>query len=273
MLKFLDTFFTVGVSSTIISFLLRLLLQIIIILVGSQIIKLLCKFLNKTMTKAKAETGVVQFVVSFVKVSLYILLGFMVATKLGVDTATVVALLGSAGVAIGLAVQGSLANLAGGVLILLTKPFVVGDYIMENAGKLEGEVVEIAIFYTKLKTPDQHIVVLPNGNLANNSLVNFSSVKTRRLDIHLGISYKADLKKAKEVLLQVLENEPSCCKDMETLVVVNDLKDSSVELIVRCYTLNEEYWATRFHLTEACKSALDEAEIEIPFPQLSVHVN
>lgn len=265
-------FLTTGFSGEVVSLIVRVLVEVLIFLVGTQVIKIIRKIISKGMNKAHAEKGVTQFVDSFVKVGLYILLVFMIATNLGLDAATVVAVLGSAGVAIGLAIQGSLSNLAGGVLILLTKPFVVGDYIVENGGKMEGEVVEIQIFYTKLKTPDQHIVILPNGSLANNSIMNFSAIRTRRVDVQVSIAYTADLKKAKEVLLDVLENDPASCKDLDRVVYVNDMKDSSVELGVRCFVLNADYWTAMWRIRENCKLALDENGIEIPYPQMDVHM-
>lgn len=251
---------------------IRILLVCILFFAGTKIIKLVRKILRKSMERAQVETGVVQFVESFVKAALYVLLVFFLASQLGVDAASIVALLGSAGVAIGLAIQGSLSNLAGGVLILLLKPFKVGDYIIESVSNLEGVVTEIQIFYTKLRTGDNRIVILPNGNLANNSLVNVTSEKDRRLDIKIGVSYDADLKKAKEVLLNVLKQEGSVIPEKECLVFVEELADSSVIIGLRCYLESIDYWNARCRIMENCKYALDEAKISIPFPQLDVHL-
>lgn len=250
----------------------RVLLALLIFLIGGQLIKLVRKIIRKSMERAHAETGAVQFVDSFVKAALYVVLVFFIASFLGADAASIVALLGSAGVAIGLAVQGSLSNLAGGVLILLLKPFKVGDYIIENAGKQEGTVSEIQIFYTKLLTPDNRVIVLPNGTLANNSLVNVTAAKHRRLDITVSISYDSDIRKAKEVLQKVLETDMAVKKDMEMRVFVNELAASSVDLGVRCWLENTDYWEGKWRITENCKYALDEAGITIPFPQLDVHL-
>lgn len=250
----------------------RVLLALLIFLIGGQLIKLVRKIIRKSMERAHAETGAIQFVDSFVKAALYVVLVFFIASFLGADAASIVALLGSAGVAIGLAVQGSLSNLAGGVLILLLKPFKVGDYIIENAGKQEGTVSEIQIFYTKLLTPDNRVIVLPNGALANNSLVNVTAAKHRRLDITVSISYDSDIRKAKEVLQKVLETDMAVEKDMEMRVFVNELAASSVDLGVRCWLENADYWEGKWRITENCKYALDEAGITIPFPQLDVHL-
>lgn len=251
---------------------IRILLAVIFFFVGVQLIKLIRKIVVKTMKRADAETGAVQFVDSFVKAALYVLLVFMLAAHFGVDAASIVALLGSAGVAIGLAVQGSLSNLAGGVLILILKPFKVGDYIIEGVSNMEGTVSEIQIFYTKLVTGDNKVIVLPNGNLANNSLVNVTAAKCRRLDILIGISYDADIKKAKEALEQVLVDEPKVLADKDRRVVVDELADSCVKLLVRCWFLNEDYWDGKWRITEGCKYALDNAGIEMSYPQMDVHV-
>lgn len=250
----------------------RVLLALLAFIIGVQLIRLIRKIVKKSMTRAGAETGAVQFVDSFIKAALYVLLVLMIASSFGVEAASIVAVLGSAGVAIGLAVQGSLSNLAGGVLILLLKPFRVGDYIQESATGYEGTVKEIQIFYTRLLTPDNKAVILPNGQLANNSIVN-ASQKDRRMDIVVGISYKADLKQAKEVLEAVLREDEAVLKDKDMLVFVSELGSSSVNLGVRCWFRQEDFWSGKWRVTENCKLALDAAGIEIPYNQLDVHVN
>lgn len=250
---------------------IRVLLAMLAFIIGVQLIKLIRKIVKKSMTRAGAETGAVQFVDSFIKAALYVLLVLMIASSFGVDAASIVAVLGSAGVAIGLAVQGSLSNLAGGVLILLLKPFRVGDYIQESTTGYEGTVTEIQIFYTKLLTPDNKAVILPNGQLANNSIVN-ASQKDRRMDIVVGVSYKADLKRAKEVLETVLREDEAVLKDKDVLVFVSELGSSSVNLGVRCWFRREDFWTGKWRVTENCKLALDAAGIEIPYNQLDVHL-
>ncbi len=250
---------------------LRILLALVMFLLGMQVIKLVRRIVKKSLTRGKVDVGVRQFMDSFVKAVLYILLIFMIARGFDVDAASVVALLGSAGVAIGLAVQGSLSNLAGGVLILILKPFLVGDYIIDAGGK-EGTVTEIQLFYTKLLTPDNRTVILPNGALANGSLVNITTDKYRRCDISVGISYNSDIGVAREALMKLLAGDEAVLKDREMLVVVDSLGDSAVELIVRCWFTNEEYWDGRYRLTEGIKYALDRAGIQIPYPQMDVHM-
>ncbi len=250
---------------------LRIVLALVVFLLGVQVIKLVRKLVKKSLVRGKVDVGVRQFTDSFLKTVLYILLIFMIAGGFGVDAASVVALLGSAGVAIGLAVQGSLSNLAGGVLILILKPFLVGDYIIDEGGK-EGTVAEIQLFYTKLLTPDNRTVVLPNGTLANGSLVNITTDKYRRCDISVGISYGSDIRVAREALMDLLSGDSAVLKDREMRVVVDSLGDSAIQLIIRCWFTNEEYWDGRYRLTEGVKYALDRAGIQIPYPQLDVHV-
>ena len=250
---------------------IRVLLAIVFFFVGVQVIKLARRILKKSLQRARADVGVIQFLDSLVKAVLYILLIFSIASGFGVDATSVVALLGSAGVAIGLAIQGSLSNFAGGVLILLLKPFKVGDYIREDGSGNEGTVSEIQLFYTKLTTPDNKTIVLPNGTLANTSMTNVTEAATRRLDIPVGISYDSDIKKAREVLTDMMKADTATLKDREMLVYVDALADSSINLGIRCWVKKEDYWETKWRLTENTKYALDAAGISIPFPQISVH--
>lgn len=249
----------------------RILFAVVCFLIGVQVIKFVRKIVCHSMDRAKADVGVKQFVDSFLKASLYVVLCFMIAASFGVDAASIVALLGSAGVAIGLAVQGSLSNLAGGVLILILKPFKVGDYIVEGSGR-EGQVAEIQIFYTKLVTTDNKLVILPNGSLANNCIVNVTARHFRRVDVAVNVGYDADIKKAKEVLNKMLREDEKTLKSREMLVFVDELGDSSIRLNVRCWFVNEDYWEGKWRITENCKYALDEAGIEIPYNQLDVHM-
>lgn len=250
---------------------IRVILAILVLIVGGWIIKLIRKTIKKAMKKADADTGAIQFTDSFIKVLLYMVLVFGIAIQFGLDATSLVAILGSAGVAIGLAVQGSLSNFVGGVLILMLKPFKVGDYIIEDSNKNEGTVSEIQLFYTKLVTMDNKVVVLPNGVLANSSLTNVTSMEYRRVDVFVDISYQADIKKTKEVLLEVLKTDEATRKDQEMVVYVDSLGDSGVKIGVRCWFDNAEYWQGKWRITEAVKLALDAAEISIPYPQLDVH--
>lgn len=256
---------------TLIRFGVKVLLALVVFFVGVQLIKLIRKILRKSFERRNVDVGVSRFLDSFVKAVLYILLLFMIASYFGLDVTSVVALVGSAGVAIGLAVQGSLSNFAGGVLILLLQPFKVGDYIRDSSGN-EGTVEEVQLFYTRLITPDRHMVVVPNGTLANSNILNMSTVDDRRMDIKVGISYDSDIRRAKEVLLKLLEEDPGVLQEQEKLVFVDELADSSVIMNLRCYSTNELFWETKWRLTEKVKYALDEAGISIPFPQMDVHM-
>lgn len=251
---------------------LRVIFAIVVFFVGTKIINIIRKMVRKSLQRGNAEQGVMQFLDSFIKAALYIVLVMGIASGFGVDAASVVALLGSAGVAIGLAIQGSLSNLAGGVLILLLKPFKVGDFIKEDTNGNEGTVEEIQLFYTRLVTPENKIIVLPNGNLANASLTNVTFSPDRRLDVKVGISYKADIRKTKQVLEELLEADEYVKKDKEHFAYVDELADSAVILGIRCWFDNEDYWQGKWRITENIKYTLDRNEIEIPFPQLDVHV-
>lgn len=250
----------------------RVVVAAILFFVGSKLIKLVRRITKKSLQRANVETGVIQFLDGLIKVGLYGLLILLIAGNFGFDATGVVALVGSAGVTIGLALQGSLSNLAGGVLILMLKPFKVGDFIMESAHGTEGTVREIGIFYTRLETVDGKIVVLPNGSLANNSITNASFAPIRRVDLKVGIAYDADLIKAKAVLGEVMEQDADVLHGEPALVFVDELADSAVVLGIRCFCENAKYWDVRWRLLENVKFALDAAKIEIPFPQVDLHV-
>lgn len=251
---------------------IRVLLACVFLFVGIQVVKLLRKIVKKSLSRANVDLGVIQFIDSAIKMSLYVVLGFMIASSFGVDAASIVAVLGSAGVAIGLALQGSLSNLAGGVLILVLKPFRVGDFIIEDGKGNQGTVTEISMFYTKLTTIDGKIVVLPNGTLANNSITNVSAAKMRRLDVTVGISYQADITWAKQILLDILKADEASLKEEEIITFVDGLGSSEVVIGGRCYVDNDDYFPARWRILEKVKLAYDENGIEIPYAQMDVHV-
>ena len=257
---------------SLISFGLQVIMALIVFFVGRLVIKWIRKIVRRSFERSGADKGVEQFVDSLLKYGLYALLIFTLISGLGFDTTSVAALVASSGVAIGLALQGSLSNFAGGVLILLLKPFAVGDYIIEDTNGKEGTVKEIQIFYTKLTTIDNKTIVIPNGMLTNNSITNASAKDERRLDLRVGISYDADIKKVKSVIENVLVKDASIIKNEQILVFVDDLADSAVVLGIRAWVKNEEYWDTRWRMLEKIKLALDENEIEIPYPQMTVHM-
>lgn len=203
---------------------------------------------------------------------MYIILIVIICGQVGIETTSIVAVISSAGLALGLAIQGSLSNLAGGVLILALKPFKVGDYIHDGSCGNEGTVNKIDLFYTYLNTVDNKKLVIPNGSLANTYIVNASANEKRRVDFELGISYTSDIDQAKKVILETIDNEKLVLKQEEIFVFIKELAASQVTVGVRVWALNADYWTVYFNLNEAFKKAFDQAGIEIPFNQLSVHI-
>lgn len=255
-----------------ISFGIRVVLALVVFFVGGKVIKWIRKMVSRSFERTNVDAGVAQFVDSMLKFGLYALLIFLIATNLGVESSSIAALIASAGVAIGLAVQGSLSNFAGGVLILLLKPFAVGDYIIVTQEGIQGTVKEIQIFYTKLATVDNQRVVVPNSILTNNSLTNVTARPERQLDLKVGISYDSDLKKAKELIEEKLQADPCIRKDEDIKVFVDSLAESAVMIGLRAWVNTDEYWKTRWKLLEEIKLTFDEEGIEIPYNQLTVHV-
>ena len=254
----------------VLPFVLKLIGILIIFFVGTKVIKLSRKIVRKVLEKSNADKGVITFLDNLVKMGLYAILVVIILGCFGVEMTSLAAVIASAGVAVGLALQGSLSNLAGGVLILLLRPFRVDDYIV--TGGLEGTVTEIQLFYTKLLTPDNRVVVMPNGALSNGNIVNVSEMDKRRLDITAGIAYTADLKLAKSVLMSLLEDCPYILKDEVYDVFVANLGASSVDLNVRFWVKKEDYWAAKSYVTENIKLKLDANHIEIPYNKLDVYV-
>lgn len=257
----------------LISFGIKVVFALVFFFIGRIVIRWIRKLVRKSMQRSGADKGVEQFVDSLLKFSLYFLLLFMIGTKFGIDASSVAALIASGGVAIGLAMQGSLSNFAGGVLILLLKPFEVGDYIIEDTNKNEGTVKEIQIFYTKLTTIDNKTIVIPNGILTNNSLTNATAKDERRLDLRVDISYDADLKKAKAMIMDVLNDDPAVLREDEIVVFVDELGESSVVLGARAWTKSADFWQAKWRILENIKEKMDENQIEIPYRQLTVHMN
>ena len=258
---------------SLIGFGIKVLSALIAFFIGRILIKWVRKIVRASLERSEADKGVEQFVDSVLKAGLYILLIFSIAAKLGVDTTSVAALVASGGVAIGLALQGSLSNFAGGVLILLLKPFTVGDYIIEDSNGNEGTVKEIQIFYTKLSTIDNKTIVIPNGMLTNNSLTNATAKDVRRLDLKVDISYHADLRKAKDIIENLLKKDDCILKDEEITVFVDELAASAVIIGARAWVKSEDFWPTRWRLLEEIKLTLDARGIEIPYQQVTVHMS
>ncbi len=257
-------------SEYVFPFLPKLGTAILVLVVGWLLIKLIRKLLAVSLAKGKIDNSLSNFLLGFTSILLKIVLLISVASTLGLKTTSLLAVLGSAGLAIGLALQGSLSNLAGGVLILFLKPFKVGDFI-EGAGH-SGSVQEIGLFNTTLLTPDNKRVVIPNGTLSNASLTNFTAEGKRRLDFTFGIGYGDDIKKAKEVLTRIANEETRRLNDHEIVVAVGSLGDSSVNLLLRFWVTSQDYWATYWDNVEKVKLTFDQEGISIPFPQRDVHL-
>lgn len=261
-----------GAMPNLLDFAIDVILAFVVFAVGAKLIKWVMKILRRSMERANAEQGVVTFVSSLCKYALYFVLLLMILSNFGVTASSVVAVLGSAGLTIGLALQGSLSNFAGGVLILLLKPFVVGDYIIENSDKQEGTVSEISIFYTKLLTPDNKAIMIPNGTLSNSSIVNVTAMKNRRLDLRFGVAYNSDIAKVKKILEDIITKDEAVLQDEDKNVFVSDLLDSSIDMGLRCWVKKEDYWTARWRIIENVKLAFDKEGVEIPFPQMDVNL-
>lgn len=259
-------------SSILLRFGIKVLLVIIIFIIGHKLIGWVRKLIQRSMERANTDAGIRQFADSLLKYGLHIMIVVVLANSLGIESTSMAALVASGGMTVSLAMQGSLSNLAGGILILTLKPFVVGDYIIEDTHKNEGTVKEIQIFYTKLATIDNKTIVIPNGALANNSLTNVTAKEYRQLDLRVDISYDADLKKTKQLLQGILENDPSIVSDKEINVFVDNLGDNSVVIGLRAWVKTEEYWESRWRILENVKLTLDKNHIEIPYNQLQVHL-
>ena len=258
---------------SLLDLLIRVVFCIVAFLIGSRIISFIRKLTGNALKRANASKEAKQFLDSSLKVGLYAFLIFQIAVKLGIDATTIATVIGSATVTIGLAFQGSLKNCIGGILIMLLHPFRVGDYIIEDNHKNEGTVSEITIFYTKLATIDNKIILLPNGALADTSITNVTNEDNRRVELKVGISYQSDIRKAKSVITSLIEANEKILKDKEYSIFVDDLGDSSVVLGMRFWTRTEDFWPVRWAMLEEIKDAFDENGIGIPFPQMDVHLD
>ena len=256
-------------------FCIKVVLSIIVFFVGRRIISWIVNIMRKSLERANIDAGVVQFISSAGKAVLYMLLIFNIAISLGVKESSVAALLGTAGVTVGLALQGGLANLAGGVLLLIFKPFVVGDYIIQDqANGCEGPVAKIEICYTTLLSIDNKKIVVPNGTLSNSTIINVTAKENRKLEIKVGISYDADIRKAKKVIEDILKADPDTRSDNSEMVVfVDSLADSAVIIGLRVWVPTDAYWKTKWRLNQRIKEEFDANGITIPYNQMEVYVH
>lgn len=254
-----------------VAFGIDIIIAVIIFVIGKFIIKFILKFVDRIFAKSSADEGVAKFIHSVLKVALYIILAITICGQIGIETTSFAAIVASGGLAIGLAFKGSLSNFAGGVMILIMKPFTVGDYIESNG--VEGTVYKIDIFYTSLKTVDNKSVKLPNGTLSNSILTNYSMNEKRRVDVEVGIGYDDNIELARKELERVMNSYSNIMRDEANAVVVKNLADSAIIMEVRVWVPTEYYWDCKFYLNENIRVSFDKAGISIPFNQLDVNVH
>jgi small conductance mechanosensitive channel len=248
----------------------KVLMALAVLIIGLLIIKVFVNTTKKVLSKREVDITLQKFLLNLLNWVLKILLFITVVAKLGIETTSFAAILASAGLAIGLALQGSLANFAGGILIIIFKPIKIGDFI--EAQGVSGSVKEIEIFTTKLNTTDNKEIIIPNGALSNGNIVNYSTEATRRVDFTFGVGYDSDIKKTKEVISRVINSHPLVLKEPVPAVNLSELADSSINFFTRGWVKKEDYWTVKFDILEQTKEALDAAGIEIPYPH-SVQIN
>lgn len=258
------------VINILIEFSPRLISALLIFLIGWYAIKVIKRVVTKIMIKREMEPTLSKFLADILIWTLKILLFVTVISRLGVENSSFVAIIGAAGLAIGLSLQGSLSNFAGGVLIIMFKPFKVGDFI--EAQGVSGTVQQIQIFVTQLATVDNQIIFVPNGALSNGNIINYSYAETRRANIIINISYDSNLKKAKEIIFEIIHNHPAILKEPEPVILVDSLGDSSVNIAVRPWSKLEDFFTMRSDILEQIKQKFEENNITIPFPQSEIHI-
>ena len=246
-------------------------LAIVVFIVGRLIAKVLVKVIEGLLVRAKVDSMLVEFIRSIANAALFLFVIIASLDMLGVNTTSLIAMLGAAGLAVGLALQGSLQNFASGVLLIIFRPFQVGSYI--DAGGVSGTVEKITIFNTIMLTPDNREIIVPNGAVYGGTITNFSARATRRIDMVFGIGYGDDIKKARDIMIQTMESDERVLKDPAPTVAVSELADSSVNFVVRPWVNAADYWGVKFDLTEKIKLAFDSQGVSIPFPQLDVHTD
>ncbi len=247
----------------------KIVTAILVLIVGLWIISMIVKGFHKASERSSMDSSLEKFLGSLFGMALKIMLVISVISMLGIETTSFIAVLGAAGIAVGFALQGSLSNFAGGVLILIFKPFKVGDFI-DGAGHT-GTVHSIEVLATTLKTPDNKTIIIPNGALSGSSITNFSTEANRRVDFVFGIGYGDDMKKAKDIIKSIVDNDTRVLKDPEPFIAIGNLGDSAVDITTRVWVNAADYWGVYFDTTEAVKAAFDEQKNSIPFPQMDIH--
>jgi len=258
-------------SAVIVNYAIAFVVAILIYWVGSKLAKLVSKVIGKMMTKRDLDTIVVSFIENIIYGLLMVVVIIAALGQIGIQTASFIAVIGAAGLAVGLALQGSLSNFASGVLIIAFRPFKAGDFI--EAGGVAGIVEEIKLFSTFIRSGDNKQIIIPNSGVVGSAITNYSTKPTRRIDLVIGVSYDADIKLAKKVLTEIVEAHESVLKDPSPVVAVAELADNSVNFVVRPWVNSADYWPTHFDLLETIKIRLDEEKIGIPYPQMDVHIH
>lgn len=251
---------------------ISVLVALIVLFIGIRLTKWIMKLVQKSFEKSKIDPTVSSFLLSIIQIVLYVVVFITVVSIMGIQVTSFVTLLGTAGVTIGLALQGSLSNFAGGVLILVLKPFVIGDYIREDTHMNEGTVISIDIFYTRLQTYDGKMVVIPNGTLSNTSLTNLTKQEKRRLDLMIPVEYGVDLRKVKGVIEEVIANEALILQDEPKDIVLDAFAEISMTMVIHAWVKTDDYWQAKWNVMEGVKNAFDEAGIAIPFKQVDMYV-
>lgn len=250
---------------------MKILGALVIFIIGRIMISAMLSVIKKVINKSFKDETLTKFITSLTKMILLTILVIVVLNQLGIQTTSFIAILGAAGLAIGLALQSSLSNFASGVMLIIFKPFKAGDFV--EAGGTAGSVESVGVFVTTLKTPDNKIIIVPNGTITNSNIINYSAEDTRRIDFIFGIGYGDDLKKAKNILERIVSEDSRILKDPATVVAVSELADSSVNFVVRPWVKTSDYWAVYFDMTEKVKLTFDNEGISIPFPQQDVHMH
>ncbi|WP_304942709.1 mechanosensitive ion channel family protein [Vallitalea guaymasensis] len=250
----------------------KILMSLLILIIGSKVIKYLVKLMEKFLKKSKVDVSLSKFLLSAVRLILKILLGIIIMENLEVPMTSLIAVLGATGIGIGMALQGSLANLTGGILILLLRPFKVGDFIEEKAFGHEGIVEDIQVFYTTLRTRDNKVITVPNGSLSNSSIINHSTMDIRRVDLTFGVAYEEDTFAVKRAIKEVIEKHALILKDREPYINISEHGDSSVNFAVLVWCKTKDYLQVKFDLIEQIKIKFDEENISIPYPHMDVNI-
>ncbi len=249
---------------------IKLIAAVAILIIGRIVVKSIKKLIVKLMNKRNVDPTITSFASSLTYSALYIFVILAALSQVGIQTTSFMAIIGAAGLAIGLALQGSLSNFASGFLIIMFRPFKLGDYV--EAGGVSGSISKISVFTTEINTVDNKRIIIPNSQIMNGTITNYTAEKTRRVDLTFGVGYEADVSKVKDILNRIIKGHELILRDPEPFVRLGNLGDSSIDFTVRVWTKTEDYWTVHFDLTERVKEVFDKENISIPYPQMDVHM-